>query len=162
MRIGVIADTHIPQRAKKIPQQILDDFGHADMVIHAGDLADLTVLWDLRAVCRDVRAVWGNMDPEEVRLELPYKDIITVGSYRIGIMHGFGHPDSLIERLKEEFADDKVDAVIFGHAHRPTNETQDGILYFNPGSATDDIFAPYKSYGILEINDEIKACIIKL
>jgi hypothetical protein len=162
MKIGVIADTHIPQKTPKIPQKILDDFAGVDMVIHAGDLVEASVLDQLRRVCKDVRAVWGNMDPEEVRTSLPRKDIITVGTHRIGVMHGFGHPLGLARRMLLEFKDDKVDIIVFGHAHRPMNEDRDGILLFNPGSATDSIFAPYKSYGIIEINDSVHARIVKL
>jgi hypothetical protein len=162
MRIGVISDTHIPERAKAIPQKILNEFKTVDMIIHAGDLAQANVLEQLRSVCKDVRAVWGNMDPHEVRLILPQKEIIKVGKYKIGVMHGYGNPAYLLDTLKEEFKSDNVNLVIFGHSHQPFNEKKDNIWYFNPGSATDDIFAPYNSYGIIEIDDSIQTRIIKI
>ena len=52
--------------------------------------------------------------------------------------------------------------LVFGHSHQPMNEIKDGILHFNPGSPTDKIFAPFNSYGILEINDKINGKIIKI
>ncbi len=162
MRIGVISDTHIPERAKSIPQKILNDFKTVDMVVHAGDLLDLSVLEELRRVCKDVRAVWGNMDSAEVRLNLPQKEIIRAGDYKIGLMHGYGNPEQMLDKLREEFKNDDVDLIVFGHSHRPFDEKVDDIRYFNPGSATDEIFAPYKSYGIIEIDDKIKTKIIKI
>ncbi len=162
MIIGVIADTHIPNRAEDIPREILENFKHVDMVIHAGDLEDPKVLDRLRSACKDVRAVYGNMDPAEVREKIPEKEIISVGNYRIGVMHGYGPPDKLISLLKDIFKDDRVDIIIFGHSHKGCNEKIGQTLYFNPGSATDKIFASQNSYGIIEINDEIKARIIKI
>lgn len=162
MRIGVVADTHMPERAKQIPQKILDDFKTVDMVIHAGDLVDLRVLDELRSVCPDVRAVSGNMDPVEVRTKLPQKEIIKAGKYKIGVIHGYGHPDNLLDLMKKEFKNDNVDLIIFGHSHKPFNEKIDNTYYFNPGSATDEIFTPYKSYGIIEINDKITTKIVKI
>ena len=162
MKIGVISDTHIPERAKDIPQKILNEFKTVDMVIHVGDLSEPQVLEQLRSVCKDVRAVWGNMDPYEVRAILPQKEIIKVGKYKIGVMHGYGNPAYLADILKEEFKSDNVNLVIFGHSHQPFNEKKDNIWYFNPGSATDDTCAPYKSYGIIEINDGIATKIIKI
>jgi len=64
--------------------------------------------------------------------------------------------------LTEAFKNDKVDLIIFGHSHCGLNEKKGGILFFNPGSATDKVFAPYNSYGIIEINDKIKATIIRI
>lgn len=162
MKIGVISDTHIPERANEIPQKILDDFKNVDMIIHAGDLVDLSVLEKLKSVCSNVKAVWGNMDPQEVRKKIPEKEILQIEKHRIGIMHGYGAPNNLVQQLSSIFKDDKVDMVIFGHAHYSVNERIGGILFFNPGSATDKIFAPYNSYGIIEINDKIEARIIKL
>jgi hypothetical protein len=162
MRIGVISDTHIPERSKEIPKKILEDFKHVDMVIHVGDLTELGVLESLKAVCPKVIAVRGNMDPPEVRKKLPEKEIIEAGKFRIGIMHGYGSPFSLEEHLSADFKNDKIDMIIFGHSHSACNEKKGGIYFFNPGSATDKIFSEYNSYGIIEIADTIEAKIIKL
>ena len=162
MRIGVISDTHIPDRASEIPKEILEDFKKTDLIIHAGDLVDLSVLEKLKSVCKNVKAVWGNMDPYEVRKKLPEKEILEVGKYRIGVMHGYGSPAKLIEFLANAFKSDKVDLVVFGHAHASFNEKRGDILFFNPGSPTDRVFSPYNSYGIIEINDMIEAKIIKI
>lgn len=162
MKIGVIADTHIPDREKEIPHQILEAFKSVDMIVHAGDLVELGVLDKLRSVCKNVNAVWGNMDPYEVRKELPEKQVIKMGNYRIGIMHGWGHPSKLVELLSAIFKKDEVDLIIFGHSHNAFNEKIGNVIYFNPGSPTDKSFALYNSYGIIEINDKIEAKIIKI
>lgn len=161
-RIGVISDTHIPDRASDIPQEILEDFKNVDMVIHVGDLVELSVIKQLKTVCNNVIAVWGNMDSLEARDKLHEKEIIKVGKYKIGVMHGIGHPGRLIELLMDKFKDDKVDIIIFGHSHLPLNEKRGEILFFNPGSPTDKIFSPFNSYGIIELNDKIEAKIIEV
>ncbi len=162
MRIGVISDTHITNKNQTLPRKVLQDFATVDMVIHAGDLVDITVLKQLESVCKNVHAVWGNMDPQEVKKILPQKQIIDAGGHRIGIMHGYGSPSGLKNLLADAFKNDKVDIIVFGHSHFAVNEFQGGILYFNPGSATDKVFASYNSYGILTINDKVEAKIIKL
>lgn len=162
MKIGVLSDTHIPDRAKDIPQEILETFKNVDMIIHAGDIMDLGVLDKLKTVCKNVKAVWGNMDSYELRKNLPEKEIVEIGNYRIGIMHGYGHPNKLIELMTEEFKNDNVNVIIFGHSHSSLNEKRGDILYFNPGTPTDKIFSLYNSYGIIEITDKIEAKIIRL
>lgn len=162
MRIGVISDTHIPDISKSIPESILEDFKKTDMIIHGGDLVELSVLEILKRSCPNVKAVWGNMDPFEVRKRLPEKEIIKVGDKKIGVTHGYGHPNKLLDTVIEIFKEDDVNLIIFGHSHKDMNEKRGKIIYFNPGSATDTIFAPYNSYGIIEINDDIKAKIIKI
>jgi hypothetical protein len=162
MKIGVISDTHIPMRAKVIPAPILESLKEMNMILHAGDLVELSVLRALKAICGNVKAVWGNMDPQEVRNRLPQKEIITIGKYRIGLTHGSGSPASLIKTVGDIFENDKVDVIIFGHSHCPVNEKRMGILYFNPGSPTDTVFSPFNSYGVIEIDDKIEARIIKI
>lgn len=162
MRIGVISDTHIPDRAEDLPREILEEFKKVDMIIHAGDLVNLSVLDKLKSICRNVKAVWGNMDPEEVKEKLAEKEIITVGKYKIGIMHGYGAPHKLISLLFSIFKEDNVNVIIFGHSHYSVNEKKNDILFFNPGSLTDKIFSQYNSYGIIEINDKIEAKIVRI
>lgn len=140
MKIGVISDTHIPDRAKYIPKEILQEFRNVGMIIHAGDFIDLSVLKELKNFCSNVKAVWGNMDPMEVRKELPQKEILKIGNYKIGIMHGYGAPNNLIDLLTSNFKDNFVDIIIFGHSHSAFNEKRSGILFFNPGSPTDKVF----------------------
>lgn len=162
MKIGVIADTHIPDRAKDIPEKILKDFKNLDMIIHAGDLVELSVLDTLKNTCPNVQAVFGNMDSYEVRKKLLEKEIIKVADYRIGVMHGYGAPYKLVDLANSSFKNDAVNIIIFGHSHIALCKKKNDILYFNPGSPTDTIFSPYNSYGIIEINDKIGARIIKL
>lgn len=162
MKIGVISDTHIPERAKDIPAKILEGLKGVDMILHAGDLANLSVIDRLKKVCKDVRSVQGNMDPQEVKDKLPQKLIIPVGKFKIALMHGYGSPAGLPELLTKVFKDDFVDAIVFGHSHIPMNEVREKILFFNPGSATDKIFSSYNSYGILEVNEIIEGRIIKV
>lgn len=162
MKIGVLSDTHIPERYNEVPAKILEAFAHVDMVIHAGDLVALSVLKSLQGVCKDVRAVRGNMDSAEIRKSLPEKLIVQIGEYAIGLMHGYGPTETLIDILYNAFKNDKVDVIIFGHSHTPYNEKKHGILFFNPGSATDKVYAPYASYGLIEINDTIHSKIVIL
>ena len=162
MKIGVIADTHIPDRAKDIPKEILNDFKNVDMIIHAGDLVELSVLDKLKNVCANIKAVYGNMDSYETRQKLPEKEIIKIQDYKIGVMHGYGAPNKLMSLLYQRFKDDNVDLIIFGHSHYGLNEKKGDILYFNPGSPTDKVISAYNSYGIIEINDKIEARLIKI
>lgn len=162
MKIGVISDTHIPNQAKEIPNKVLASLKKMDMILHAGDLIDLSILDALKSICGNVKAVWGNMDPTDVKRYLPERQIITVGKYRIGLTHGNGAPASLIEAVTDVFKNDKPDVIIFGHSHYPVNEKRGRILYFNPGSLSDTLFSPFNSYGIIEINEEIKASIVKI
>jgi len=162
MKIGVIADTHISGRTSKLPDEVLAAFKDVDLIIHAGDLVDLRVLDILRGLSKDVKAVYGNMDPLRVREELPVKQVLSIGKYRVGLMHGYGNPRMLLDVLAKEFKSDNVNLIIFGHSHEPLNIKKGDCLYFNPGSPTDKVFAPYNSFGIIEINDKIEARIIKI
>lgn len=162
MKIGVISDTHISDAAESLPKEIMRAFKNVDMIIHAGDFIDSSVLDKLKSVCKDIKVVYGNMDTPEVKKNLPEKEIIKVGNFKIGLMHGYGHPSGLIDLLTNIFKDDNVDIIVFGHSHSPVNEKRGNILYFNPGSPTDKMFAAYNSYGIIEINDKIKAKIVKI
>ena len=161
MKIGVISDTHIPRMAKDIPRAVYDGFKDVDLILHAGDLVEIKFLEKLRKFKKTV-AVSGNMDSKEITTVLKPKEIIEAGNFRIGLIHGWGPPEGLAERILAEFKGEKVDCIVFGHSHHPINETIKGILFFNPGSTSDKMFTPYNSYGILDITDKITGKIIKL
>lgn len=157
MKIGVVSDTH----SLELPKQMLEDFREVEFIIHAGDFCETATLEKLKKI-KDVKAVHGNMDDEKVCKLLPRSQIVQCGQFQIGLFHGEGPPQTLLDVVKKEFKGKKVDAVIFGHSHQPLNEWIDGILYFNPGSPNDNVFAPYQSYGILEVDDKITGKIIKV
>lgn len=151
IKIAVLSDTHIPIAADDIPKAVYEGIAGVDMILHAGDLLKLDI-FDRLSKIAPVKAVCGNMDDVNVRSRLPNKDVITIGQVSIGLIHGWGAPSDLIDLVSHEFKD--VDAIVFGHSHSPLIETKNGILFFNPGSPTDKVFAPYNSYGILEIEDK--------
>ncbi|MFH1782395.1 MAG: metallophosphoesterase family protein [Candidatus Omnitrophota bacterium] len=162
MKIGVVSDTHISGKDCILPDKLVSVFKSCDMIIHAGDVLDLCVIDYLKKISK-VEAVRGNMDTGATREALPEKRIIKVEGKTLCIMHGYGHPKNLIETLKNEFSDEKPDIIVFGHSHKPANELIKGVLFFNPGSATDTIFTPYCSFGTIEVTKkDIKGEIHKL
>lgn len=163
MRIGVLSDTHIPDRAEQIPQAIIEDFKNVDMIIHVGDFVAPEVLEELRSICPNIKAVTGNMDYEELKAILPEKEVVVIENKKIGITHGHGPSHRILDTVRYIFMGEHLDIIIFGHSHIALKQKRDNTLYFNPGSATDKIFSPYNSYGIIEINNgEVDAKIIKL
>lgn len=173
MKIGVLSDTHLSEKGKtggwrsllrggpetleELIKHLEEVFAGVEMVLHAGDISAKSVLDELEKLWR-VEAVQGNMDRGV--LPLPQKKVVEIGGHRIGLIHGWGSPDGIQRRIRGSFED--VHAIVYGHTHEPFNEVVDGVLFFNPGSPTDNFFAPYKSVGILEISQTITGRIIKL
>lgn len=161
MRIIVLSDTHVPRMARDIPKAIYEEIAKADLVLHAGDFAEASFFEKLRKLKKTV-GVCGNMDSRELSSALKAKEIIQAGKFRIGLIHGWGASEGLTDRVFEEFKSDNVDCIVFGHSHHPLNETIKKVLFLNPGSPTDKMFAPYNSYGILEAGEKMTAKIVKL
>ena len=160
-KIGVISDTHIPE-FKQLPPAIWQHFDGVERIIHAGDLSVLSVISELETIA-PVVAVQGNVEEEEVMLQLPIKREIMVGNCRIGIVHILGDSRNRTRVARREFPNARV--VIFGHSHIPWNEDADGQLLFNPGSATDRRRQPTCSIGLLHVDDDtcdVRGEIIKL
>ena len=156
MKIGVLSDTHLT-RVTPVLECILDQFFHdADLLIHAGDMVSLPVYRFLQQ--RPIEAVQGNMDEWALREELPEKKTLTLENFRVGIMHGWGAPRGLEERLLREFPD--VNVLIYGHSHLAANHWSDGVLFFNPGSVSGYRGKP--SVGILHVTADLRGEIIEL
>ncbi len=158
MKIIALADTH----SHHLPKALLEELPGADLIVHGGDFTDPDVYHHLKAV-KDIRAVYGNMDGLDLREILPKQAVFDCEGVKIGLAHGEGNPEGIIGRLQKAFQGSGVQVIIFGHSHTPYNGVVDGVLFFNPGSPTDMVRAPYLSYGVLDIKDgKVKAKIVKL
>lgn len=161
MRIGVLADTHIPARAKTLPEQVYGVFSGVDRIIHAGDIVDKSVLDELETIA-PVSAVFGNRDTEALKQWLPETLILELHGFRIGVFHGHGDKGTTMQRLPGFFPGAALDCVLFGHSHIPYMEKRNGVLYFNPGSPTVRKHQKYGSVGILTLGSSIEAELIYL
>ncbi|MGE0359100.1 MAG: metallophosphoesterase family protein [Vicinamibacterales bacterium] len=122
MTIGVISDTHGLLR----PEAVAALRG-ADLIMHAGDVGAPQVLDALRAIAPTV-AVRGNVDTAIWATALRPTEVVAAGDHAIFMLHD--RADLTADARAAGYA-----AVIFGHSHRPTVETRDGVLFLNPGSA---------------------------
>ena len=143
--LAIIADTHMPRGARALPERCLQLLSAADLIVHAGDFSERSVLERLRAI-GPVIAVHGNVDSPEVRRELPATVSFEAGGAEIAVIHDAGPARGRVERLRARFPD--ADAVIFGHSHLPLLESRDGFQIFNPGSPTERRRAPGHTMGI--------------
>jgi putative phosphoesterase len=149
--ITILSDTHIPQRAKDIPQVLWEEIKRANLVLHAGDVVMPSVLESISEYT-PIRAVRGNMDSDELQTNLPERDMIEVEGVKIGLAHGRGAPNQVKAYVHSLFEGYDLQVLIFGHSHQPELTNENGLWYLNPGSPTDKIFSPYLSYARMEIN----------
>ncbi|MBU1672564.1 MAG: metallophosphatase family protein [Actinobacteria bacterium] len=157
MLIGVISDTHLKDTA--LPDRVLEALAGSDLILHAGDILDLAVLEQLSKVAETV-AVRGNMDHAEVARTLPEKRVIEAAGFRIGLTHGYGAPTSMTRKVAAMF--DDVQCVVFGHTHHPLIKERGGVLFVNPGSPTDRMFARRHTVGFLDLDETITARILDI
>lgn len=156
MKIGVVADTHIPRASKHVPEKVFALLDGVELIIHAGDIVEETALTQLERIA-PVMAVHGNRDSDALRQLLPETRILELKGFRIGVFHGHGDKGTTLQRLPGFFAGIPLDCIIFGHSHIPYRETINGTLYFNPGSPTAKKRQKYPSVGILTLGDTIEA-----
>ena len=149
-RILVISDTHIPERAQKLPPRFVNQISPDDIIVHAGDFTNLEVLRELQKLGK-VYAVWGNMDEGRVKKALPEIETFQVEGTKIGIYHGYGAPDNLEKKVYDK-VNRNLDVIVFGHSHTPYNQKLENCLMFNPGSLSGNKNTGLPSYGTLNID----------
>lgn len=81
--VGLISDTHVPKRARRIPKEVFKVFENVDFIVHAGDLVELAVIDELEQLA-PVLAVYGNMDGPEIRGRLPKLNSVRIFNQKIG------------------------------------------------------------------------------
>ena len=158
MKIGVLSDTHIHQVSKDFRDLLDRHFSQVDMIFHVGDYTSPVVVDYLGS--KNFHGVYGNMDPYAIKDVLPEKKIVDIGGFRFGLIHGWGSPRGLEQRVLAQFS--AVDVIVFGHSHKATNEVVQGVLLFNPGTATGFSSSGVHTIGILECADTVTGKIIDL
>src|SRR5262252_7328868 len=150
MIIGVISDTHGLLRPEAV--ELLRGSEH---IIHAGDIGSAEIIPELEKIA-PVTAIRGNVDTQAWARRLPETEVVELGGLHIYVIHDANALD--LNPKAAGFA-----AVISGHSHQPKQETKDGVLYFNPGSAGPRRFKLPISVGRLEIVDtKIKGAILAI
>jgi uncharacterized protein len=144
VRLVVLADTHIPRRAKDLPAEVWAAVERADAVLHAGDWVDVALLDELERRAR-VIGVHGNNDGPALRARLPVVARATLGGVRFAVVHETGGKQGREQRAAAAYPD--VDVLVFGHSHIPWDTTAaTGLRLLNPGSPTDRRREPDRTY----------------
>ena len=151
MRLALIADTHMPRGARRLPDECVEHLRAADAIIHAGDFSGPEPLAEIEALGPPLVAVHGNVDTHEVCAALPERVVFEAEGARLGIVHDAGPRRGRLGRMRREFPD--ADAVVFGHSHLPLHEREGDFQIFNPGSPTERRRAPVHTMGLADVED---------
>ena len=160
MLIGLISDTHIPDRRMKLPQKVMETFENVDLILHAGDVTSKSVIEELETIA-PVIAVEGNMDRVAGDVDLPVSKVIEVEGHKIGIIHGEVYPRGDTQHLYYSALELDVDILVSGHSHIAQLEKIKEIILVNPGSPTNPRLSD-PSVALMEINgDKIEVEFVK-
>ncbi len=141
----VMADTHLPKRARDLSRALWAAVDAADLVVHAGDWVDVVLLDALEQRSRRLLAVHGNNDHGPLRERLPEVARAEVGGIRLAVVHETGDRRGREARCAARFPD--TDLLVFGHSHIPWDTTADtGLRLVNPGSPTDRRRQPHGTF----------------
>jgi putative phosphoesterase len=145
VEIVVLADTHVPTRARDLPAAVWDAVEAADVVIHAGDWVDVSLLDALEARAARLLGVYGNNDGPALRARLPLVARATLGGVRFAVVHETGAATGRERRCAADYPG--TDVLVFGHSHIPWDTVAGtGLRLLNPGSPTDRRRQPEKTY----------------
>jgi putative phosphoesterase len=144
-RLLVLADTHVPKRAKALPAPVLAELGRCDVVVHAGDWVDEATLDLLLQRAPRLLGCAGNNDGPALHRRLPDVARAEIEGVRLGVVHETGPSAGREQRMDEAFPD--LDLLVFGHSHIPWDTTTPrGLRLLNPGSPTDRRRQPFRTY----------------
>ena len=149
----LLADTHVPLRARDLPGRVWEEIEAADLVVHAGDWVGVDLLDAVEARTRRLVAVHGNNDGPEIRARLPEVARVDLGGLRLGVVHETGARARREERMRAAYPD--LDLLVFGHSHIPWDTEHEGLRLLNPGSPTDRRRQPFCTYLTCRVVDGV-------
>jgi|TARA_B100000959_G_scaffold224758_1_gene238646 putative phosphoesterase len=126
MEIGIISDTH-----GHVPNAVHDVFASVDHILHAGDVGPTDVITELETIA-PVSAVLGNTD---YAIQLPQTQAKVFVGTKFLVHHIVDLPTPS-QMVRKVIANEQPNVVVFGHTHMPCNEQHNGVLFLNPGSAS--------------------------
>lgn len=146
LRVGLISDTHMPERWPEIPPLVEEHFSGVDLILHAGDVGELWVL-DALGSLAPVVAVHGNDETEEAADALPYAQVLGLAGHRVLLCHSH-RPDRAaeiasrksdkwapkLERCAAQAKRHGASIYVYGHTHIPMAQWVDGVFLLNPGA----------------------------
>jgi putative phosphoesterase len=145
VRLLLLADTHVPRRARDLPPQVWAAVAEADLVVHAGDWVAESLLDELQGRAARLLGCWGNNDGPGLRARLPEVGYADLDGLRLGVVHETGGAPGRERRCAARFPD--LDVLVFGHSHIPWDTTTGtGLRLLNPGSPTDKRRQPHPTY----------------
>ena len=151
-RILLLADTHVPKRARALAPSVWAAVAEADVVFHAGDWVELSLLDELESRAARLVGVWGNNDGAELRDRLPEVARTTIEGVRFAVVHETGGAPGRESRADAHFAG--TDVLVFGHSHIPWDTTtRGGLRLLNPGSPTDRRRQPHCTFMTAIVDD---------
>ncbi len=137
-RLLLISDTHVPARARRLPDDVWRAIDSADVVVHAGDWVDVATLDAIEARAARLIGVAGNNDGAELHARLGEFARFEAGGVRFGVVHETGPAPGREARMDAAYGLDELEVLVFGHSHIPWDTTTPrGIRLLNPGSPTD-------------------------
>jgi putative phosphoesterase len=152
VRLLLLADTHVPKRARELPDQVWAAVAEADVVVHAGDWVAESLLDDLQARAARLLGCWGNNDGLGLRDRLPEVGYADIDGLRLGVVHETGGAAGRERRCAVRYPD--LDVLVFGHSHIPWDTTTEtGLRLLNPGSPTDKRRQPHPTYLTASVTD---------
>jgi putative phosphoesterase len=152
VRLLLIADTHVPKRARDLPARVWDEVAAADVVIHAGDWVEPALLDSLESRATRLIACWGNNDGAELRDRLPERADVTLDGVRFTVTHETGASGGRDARMAKAYPD--TDVLVFGHSHIPWDTcAKTGLRLLNPGSPTDRRRQEFCTYMTATVHD---------
>jgi len=152
---GILSDTHLASTDPRLAGLLEGPLGGAQVIIHAGDHAAPAVVEYLEYdEPRPYYGVAGNMDGARTHAALGASRVFTLGGLTVGLVHGWGAPEGLEERVLTVF-DALPDVVVFGHSHKPLVNRRGKTLLVNPGSPFQPRGVAKGSVALLTVEDGV-------